>query len=332
MDPRIDGAARRFEKFAAAARGPLAVAVAARNDGLARRLWGEVVEAAGEVATTIRGGWRMPESELRARIDHLLSSKNLNEYGVDPFGFSPAYVERVIPAMELLYRLWFRPDVHDIERVPADGRLLMVANHSGQLPFDGAVIGSSLLLDLDPPRMIRSMVEKFATALPFFGDFCVRCGQVTGLPENCRRLLEREECVLVFPEGAHGISKPFSQRYQLTRFGHGFMRLALETGTPILPVAVVGAEEQIINLGNFALLARLVGAPSVPLPPLALLIGPLAMVPMPVKYRLYFGEPMHFDGDPNDDDAVISLKVGEVRGAIDAMIQRGLRERKGIFI
>ncbi len=303
-----------------------------RRRSLGERIAREASEASQEVASLLlSGGWRTPEAELQARIDHLLQSKNLSEYGVDPFGFSPTSVRQVVPALEFLHRVWFRTEVHDIDRVP-EGRCLLVANHSGQLPFDGAEIGASLLLDRTPPRMARSMVEKFATALPWFGTFCYRCGQVTGLPDNCRRLLEADEAVLVFPEGARGINKPFRDRYRMTAFGHGFMRLALETRAPIVPIAVVGAEEQTVNIWDFKALARLIGTPSLPVTPLMPLLGPLAMLPAPVKYRIYFGEPMQFEGDANDDDAVVGAKVAEVKGAIQQLLQRGLRERKGILI
>lgn len=292
----------------------------------------EAAEATEEVASLLlSGSWRTPPEALDAKIGHLLQSKNLSEHGVDPFGFSPQVVQQTVPFVEFLHRVWFRAEVHDVQRVP-EGRVLLIANHSGQLPFDGAVIGASVLLDRDPPRMVRSMVEKFATALPFFGTLCYRCGQVTGLPDNCRRLLEADEAVLVFPEGARGVSKPFRQRYQMTAFGHGFMRLALQTNTPIVPVAVVGAEEQTINLGNVAFLAELVGAPSVPITPLMPLLGPAAMLPAPVKYRVYFGEPMHFDGDANDDEAVMAEKVASVKAAIQRLMDRGLQERRGIFV
>ena len=328
----LQDSVERIQRLADAA-GQIIEVARDSGSGTARNLWEEVVEAAADMRGLLAGpDWRTPAEELDRREQVLLSNKNLNQYGVDPFGFSPEYVRGILRVVEFIHRIYFRSEVFDIDRVPATGRCLLIANHSGQLPLDGVVIGTSLLLDRDPPRMIRSMVEKFATRLPWFGTFCMRCGQVTGLPDNCRRLLENEESVLVFPEGARGISKPFSQRYQMAQFGQGFMRLALETGTPIVPIGVVGGEEQIINLGNFELLARLLNAPSFPLPPLALLVGPLAMCPMPVKYRLYFGEPMRFEGDANDDDAVIAGKVNEVRGAIDRLLQRGLRERKGIFI
>ncbi len=292
----------------------------------------EAGEAGQEVLSLLASnGWRTPPEEVERRFAHLLASKNLSEYGVDAFGFAPSEIRKYVPAFEFLYRVWFRAEVHDIDRVP-EGRCLLISNHSGQLPFDAAAIGASMLLDREPPRIVRSMVEKFATALPFFGTLCNRCGQVTGLPDNCRRLLDADECVLVFPEGARGINKTFRERYRMTPFGHGFLRLALETRTPIVPVAVVGAEEQTINLFDFKALAKLVQSPSVPITPLMPLLGPLALLPAPVKYRIYYGEPMLFDGDPNDDDAVVAVKVAQVKSAIQDLLERGLRERRGVLI
>lgn len=334
MASRFFSHVQRLQRHATSAAGQIAHwAEPARRASLVEQVVREVGEAGAEISTMLLSPqtWRMPPAQMDARVQHLLSGKNLSEFGTDPFGFSPEHVRPVLPILEFLYRVYFRTEAHDIQRVP-DGRCLLIANHSGQLPFDGAVLGTSLLLDREPPRMIRSMVEKFATALPFFGELCMRCGQVTGLPDNCRRLLEAEECVMVFPEGARGISKPFRDRYRMSPFGHGFMRLALQTGTPIVPVAVVGAEEQTINLFDFKALAKLMRAPSFPVTPLMPFFGPLALLPMPVKYRLYFGEPMHFEGDPNDDEAVLAPKVQEVRAAVQRLIDRGLAERKGIFI
>lgn len=333
LQDALQGKVERVQRMAGAAAGQI---TAVTGDGAAERiegLWQELKQAAADIRGLLSGpGWRTSAEELDRRTEILLRNKNLNEYGVDPFGLSPEYVRQTIRVIEFIHRVYFRAEVHGIENVPTQGRCLLISNHSGQLPLDGVVIGTSLLLDRDPPRMIRSMVEKFATRLPFFGTFCIRCGQVTGLPENCRKLLENEESVLVFPEGARGISKPFQNRYQMTQFGHGFMRLALETGSPIVPIAVVGAEEQIINVGDIPFLARLLNMPNVPVPPLALVMGPMAMWPMPVKYRVYFGEPLHFEGDANDDESVIATKVAVVRDAIDKMLQKGLAERKGIFV
>jgi 1-acyl-sn-glycerol-3-phosphate acyltransferase len=226
------------------------------------------------------------------------------------------------------HRVYFRSSVHGVERIP-HGRVLLVANHSGQIPIDGMLIGCAMFFDADPPRFIRSMVEKWTQTLPFVGTFFQRVGQVVGVPENARRLLEQGEAVLVFPEGARGISKPIWQRYELTDFGLGFMRLALETHTPIVPVAVVGSEEQYINVGNSEKMARLLRMPVFPVVPQWLIPG--ATLPLPTKVRIYFGEPLYFDGDADDEDAIIGEKVSVVRRTIQEMIARGLKERKGLF-
>jgi len=186
-----------------------------------------------------------------------------------------------------------------------------------------------MFLDAEPPRLIRSMVEKWAQSLPFVSTFFSRVGQVVGVPENARRLLELGEAILVFPEGVRGINKSFVDRYRLTDFGLGFMRLALETDTPIVPIAVIGAEEQYISLGNLERLAKMLGMPSFPLVPQMLLPG--GQLPLPTKYRIYFGDPLRFEGDPDDDDTVIDEKVARVRSTIQSMLNRGLKERKSIF-
>ena len=243
--------------------------------------------------------------------------------GLDPFGFRPEMVGRVLPFTQWLYRHWFRAEVSGMEQIPA-GRVLLIANHSGQLPYDGAMIATAMLLELRPPRMTRTMVEKWVATLPWISTFFSRCGQAIGTPANARRLLKQGEAILVFPEGTRGISKPFEDRYQLQEFGLGFMRLALETGTPIVPVGLVGAEEQLPSLMNIEFLARLLKTPAVPL-------TPTLFIPLPVKYRIYFGEPMYFEGDFDDEDRIVREKVERVTGAIEALLQRGLRERSGIF-
>ncbi len=250
-----------------------------------------------------------------------------NEYGYDPFGLSRDHLQVAAKMARFFYRYYFRAHAQGIENVPHSGRVLFVANHSGQLPFDGVVIGAATFLEPAQPRLVRSMVEHFVPTVPFASYLFSRFGQVTGTPENCRRLLAEDEAILVFPEGARGISKPFSKRYQLADFGLGFMRLALETRTPIVPVAVIGAEEQAPAI-NLKSIAKLVGAPSFPIVPYPPFVP---VVPLPVKYRLYFGEAMHFTGDPDDDDEALEEKAKAVKHRIQSMIHLGLRERKHVF-
>ena len=206
--------------------------------------------------------------------------------------------------------------------------MLLVSNHSGQLPFDAVGIGGALLFDHDPPRIVRAMVEKYVQTVPFASYLFARWGQITGTPENCRRLLEDEEAILVFPEGARGISKPFTQRYQLQEFGLGFMRLALETEHADRADRRhrrrgAGAGGQLRSRWR-----KLLGAPAFPLMPLPPFFP---ILPYPIKYRIYFGEPLRFEGDPDDDDDVIEEKVRRVRNEIQSMIRVGLKERKHIF-
>jgi 1-acyl-sn-glycerol-3-phosphate acyltransferase len=149
---------------------------------------------------------------------------------------------------------------------------------------------------------------------------------VVGTPENCRRLLAADEAMLVFPEGVRGLTKTFAERYKLRTFSTGFVRMALEAGAPILPVGVVGAEEQAPSLVDLKPLAKLLGLPALPITPY------LLPLPLPTHYHLHFGEPLRLDGSPDADDAELERQAGEVQAAVQGLIDRGLADRPGVFL
>lgn len=286
----------------------------------ARKLWKQTRRVVDELALRSLGpDFEERVERIRARYDKM---------GGDPFGLDPDFTKYVAVFASVMHRLYFRTIVQGSEHVP-EGRALLISNHSGQIPIDGVIIAMSMFMDAEPPRIIRAMVEKWAQTLPFVSMMFNRTGQVVGVPENCERLLQQEELILAFPEGTRGISKPFTRRYQLEEFGLGFMRLAIQTRSPIVPVAVIGAEEQFINVGNLDWLAKAIGVPVLPVVPQLFIPG--GQLPLPTRYHVYFGEPMRFDGDPDDDDSIIEEKVWVVRQTIQSMINRGLKERKSLF-
>ncbi len=253
------------------------------------------------------------------------------EFGVDPFGLDPDFLRYVAPVAWFLHRIYFRVQAKGLENIPEPGPVLFIANHSGQIPIDGLLVATTLLMDHDPPILVRSMVERWVPTLPYVSVFMARCGQVVGSPENCSTLLDQGEAILVFPEGVKGISKTWDRRYRLQEFGHGFMRLALDHQTPIVPVAIIGGEEQAPSFKNFEPLARLLGAPAFPLTPTFPWLGPAGLLPYPVRYRLHFGEPMYFAGDPTEDEGLLEQKVAKVRDTLQGMIRSGLQERRHVF-
>lgn len=266
--------------------------------------------------------FRITGDEVRERLDRL--PRNQNEYGLDPFGMDLDYALSAIAPLLWLYKNYFRVQTTGLDNIP-DGRVLLVSNHSGQIPLDGAMIGIALLTAAERPRAVRSMVEKWVPTLPYVSTFMARCGQVVGTPENCLRLLHDDEPILVFPEGIRGLNKLFRQRYQLSSFGQGFMRLALASNSPIVPVAVIGAEEQAPALFNLKPVAKLLKMPALPITPT------LVPFPLPSRYHIYFGDPMRFTGRPDDDDAELEWKVKQVRASIQSMVNEGLKERKHVY-
>ena len=288
--------------------------------------------------------WRLAEllpgdlprslEEIRAELDGRIGSipNRLNEYGFDPFGMSASYLRRSALPGFLLYRHYFRCRTAGAENVPA-GRVLVVANHAGQLPFDGLMLAMALLLEAEPPRVARAMGEYFLPRVPGLGVMMSRGGSLVGTPHNCLQLLENEECVVVFPEGARGMNKTYDQRYKLQRFGLGFMRMALESRAPIVPAAVVGSDDQHPSFANLGGVARRLGLPALPITPTFPWLGPLGLLPLPVRYRIYFGEPLSFEGEPDEEDAQLEERVAVVKRRIDDLLALGLEERGdgGIF-
>jgi len=274
-----------------------------------------------------------PLRELAETVDHRVARipTRLNEYGYDPFGLDPEYARQMVLFTALVYRWWLRVETHGIENVP-EGRVLLVANHAGNtFAWDGAMLGMALLLEAEPPRMLRGMGEYYLPTIPFFSTLMHRTGSVVGTPANCAHLLEHEEAVMVFPEGARGFVKPWSRRYQLQRFGLGFLRLALETDTPIVPIGIAGGEEQSPALANLPALGRLVGAPAFPITPTFPWLGLGGLLPLPVKFRIHFGAPLRFEGDASEEDAAIEPRVALVKARIRELIGDARAARRNWF-
>lgn len=258
------------------------------------------------------------------------ASTRLNTYHYDPWGFHPETAKKLFLLTAVLYRYWFRVENFGIGNLPK-GRCLVIGNHAGQIALDAAMLCVGALLEAEPPRILRGMGEYWLPTVPFLNEIMHRLGSVVGTPKNCVDLLEAGEAVVAFPEGVRGISKLFWERYRLKEFGLGFMRLALETRSPIVPVAIVGSEEQAIAVANLRWLAKRLGLPALPITLTFPWLGLLGLVPLPVKYRIYWGEPMVFDGNPNDDDAAIEERVEAVRGKIQKMLDEQVAKRPSWF-
>jgi len=211
---------------------------------------------------------------------------------VDEFGRDPRFAARVDPLLEFLYTRYFRVEAHGLENIPAEGRAIIVANHSGTLPYDGAMIMYAVRRDSPDHRDVRPLVEDFVFHFPYLGTLMNRIGGVRACQENAERLLEKGQLVAVFPEGEKGVGKLYRERYRLQRFGRGgFIKLALRTGSPIIPAAVVGAEEIHPMMGKITFLARSLGVPYLPVTPTFPLLGPLGLVPLPTKWTLRLARP-----------------------------------------
>ncbi len=261
------------------------------------------------------------DAEVQRRVMEL--EVPFNESGVDLYGLSRAHLAQSMTLLKLAYRHYFKVEVHGMENVPARGRAMIVGNHSGGFALDAGCVIASTFFEMNPPRLAQGMAEKFIAKFPIAAMWATRAGQLTGLPENAARLLEDDRLLMVFPEGARGTAKLFKERYSLVNFGTGFMRLALRTRSPVVPMAFLGGGEAVPTVFNAVSLGKLLGVPYIPVTPW------LLAIPLPVQLDVYYGEPIHFEGDGSEEDDVVNGYVEQVKERIAAMLEVGRRRRKG---
>jgi 1-acyl-sn-glycerol-3-phosphate acyltransferase len=255
---------------------------------------------------------------------------------VDEFGRDPFVAARVDPLLEFLYKSYFRVETRGLGHIPDEGRALIVANHSGTLPYDAAMIMHAVKQEHRARREVRPLVEDFVYHFPYLGTLMNRIGGVRACPENAERLLTQDQLVAVFPEGIKGIGKLYKERYQLQRFGRGgFVKLALKCDAAIIPTAVVGAEEIHPMVTKVTWLAKSFGIPYIPVTPTFPFLGVAGLVPLPTKWYIAFGEPLYFNAEYGADganDRILVNKLAEqVRARIQDMLDALLKQRKSIL-
>jgi 1-acyl-sn-glycerol-3-phosphate acyltransferase len=288
----------------------------------------ELPEALARSAAGLPHGARERVRAAARRLD--------GDYHEDEWGLDSEFVELVEPGFDFLYDVWWRVKTVGVENVPSHGRALLAANHAGILPWDATMMSVGIMREHPLPRQPRFLVLNWAFDLPWFSVAIRRVGGVVASPHNAIRLLEQDELVAVFPEGVKGTGKPYGERYRLRRFGRGgFAEIALRTGAPIVPVAVVGSEEIYPKLGESPMLARLMGAPFFPLTPLFPWLGPLGAIPLPSKWRIEFCDPIEtasYGPDAADDRALVLELSERVREVVQQKVLENVVKRGPAFV
>ncbi len=258
------------------------------------------------------------------------------QYEVDEFGFDPELTETFVhPMLRLFYRYYFRIECSGVEHLPPTSSALIVANHSGTLPMDALMLTMAVHDETPLRRHLRLLGADLLFRVPILSEMARKAGSTLACNPDAERLLRNGEYVGVFPEGFKGIGKAYRDRYKLQRFGRGgFVSAALRTGTPIIPVSIVGAEEIYPIIGNVRPLAKITGLPYVPVTPLFPWFGPLGMLPLPSKWLIHFGEPIETApyADDADDPIVVFNLADQVRETIQQTLHTMLERRPDPFV
>ncbi len=309
---------------------------AARSTGSAE----EIADVINEFESRRAGALEPSLGELAQRVAgaaDFLRRRLAGDYSVDEFGFDPQYNDAVVlPVLRFFYEKWFRVEVSGVENIPDSGAALIVANHAGTLPFDGAML-SVAVHDHHPRRRdVRLLAADMLFDMPLLGPMARKAGHTLACNVDANRLLGAGELTAVFPEGFKGIGKNFRDRYKLQRFGRGgFVAAALRTKAPIIPCSIVGSEEIYPMLADVKLLARVLGMPYFPITPLFPLAGPVGLVPLPAKWHIAFGAPIETAGfeDGAADDPMVTFEVtDQVRETIQQTLYTLLGQRRNAFL
>ena len=319
----------------AASNGAAAASGAAANGAVASGAAANGAVANGAVATSAANGKPDVWDRRVAGALAFLRRRLTGQYDVDEFGFDPDLTDTFLyPMLRLLYRRYFRTDVDGVDNVPRRGSALIVANHSGTLPVDALMLSVAVHDETPDDRHLRLLGADLAFRLPVLSEIGRKAGVTLACNPDAERLLRNGELVGVFPEGFKGIGKPYRSRYQLQRFGRGgFVSAALRTRTPIIPAAIVGAEEIYPIIGNLRPLARIAGIPYFPVTPTFPWLGPLGLLPLPSKWHIEFGEPIETEAlaDEADDPIVVFNLADQVRETIQSSLRRLLDRRPDPF-
>jgi 1-acyl-sn-glycerol-3-phosphate acyltransferase len=254
---------------------------------------------------------------------------------VDEWGRSEQMRELARKLYDPIYRRWFRAEWEGLEKIPTSGGALLVANHAGAIPSDAPVIMHGIETELGRP--IYGLADYFFRKAPVVGTLWSRLGGVAAHPDNATRLLrDQGQLVLVFPEGTKGPSKLFTDRYQLRRFGRGgFVEIAMRAGVPVVPIAVVGAEESMPIVARMPTAAKALGIPYLPVTANMLALGPLGIATyFPAKFKLRVLDPVHFDVEPGRERYSRSRIMDEseaIREQIQQALYDMLRARRSVW-
>jgi 1-acyl-sn-glycerol-3-phosphate acyltransferase len=313
-----------------------------RDDVVISELEGALDDLRREIRTRfpVRRGEGEGESDLaalytklRRRVATLGMSERSGE--VDEFGMDEVVLARARPLFDLLYDLYWRVELEGLENLPEQGPCLLVANHSGLLPWDGLMLAHAIERYHPARERPRFFVADWLVTLPFVQPYLARLGGVRACRENAERLLEAGRFVIAFPEGVKGAAKVFRERYRLKRFGRGgVVRVALESGAPLVPVGIVGAEEVHPILFKTHTPARVVGLPFLPVTPTFPLLGPLGALPLPSKWVIRIGAPLpleHLEPDLARDELLVSRMTEDLRAAVQTLVDVGLSDRASVW-
>ena len=254
---------------------------------------------------------------------------------LDEFGYDPVFAATLRPFFEFLYGVWWRVEAVGVENVPASGPGLVVANHSGVLPYDGAMVKQAIRHNHPARRECRMLMMDMFALLPVLAPALTKHGEIRAHADNAERVLGQGGLVGVFPEGVKGVGKYFRDRYKLARFGRGgFIRVALRTGAPIIPCAVVGAEEIHPVVARADWVGRPFGLPYFPITPTFPWLGPLGLVPLPSRWSIDFAEPLatqEYGPEGAEDPILVNRLSEEVRATIQKMIDGRLARRRSVW-